>query len=149
MEEQKCIRKVERKKKRGTVSFQDFDGPITVTQKDTIQFIDPKCNLRKYKKLLKNESIQFTKKEISKALNSEGDKRPKPEDEQHMLKQLREQQEKEQKALHLFGFVNKNRYNEVDEIEEETKPVEKSRIKNKQHKNRAENDRIIAKQRYD
>ena len=83
---------------------------------------------------------------MTKALNSESEEKKEPMEEMKMLVKLREQQEKEQKALHLFGFVNKNKYNEVDEIEEDTKPVEKSRVKNKQHKNRADNNKFIVKQ---
>ena len=125
--------------------MQDFDGPITVTQKDTIQFIDKKFNIRNYRKILKNESLQLSKKEMSKALNSESGAK-EPIDEMKMLRRLREQQEKEQKVLHLFGFVNKNKFSEVDEIEEDIKPVEKSRVKNKHHRNRDENNKFIAKQ---
>ena len=127
IEEQKCIRAMERKKRQRNVSVHESDAPITVTQKDTVMFVDKRYNVRNYRKMLKNESLQLTKKELAKALNSEGEAK----NEEHMMECLRKQQEKEQKVLHLFGFVNKNRFMEVEAEEEAAKPVEKAKIKNK------------------
>ena len=87
--------------------------------------------------MLKNESLQLTKKEMTNILNNDDEKRP--EFKEQNSEALRLLQEKEQKVLHLFGFVNKNKFKEVEVEEECIKPAEKNRVKNKQHRNRQDN----------
>ena len=144
IEEQKSMRAMERKKRKTQVNPFEIEEP-TVTKKDTIEFIDKTCNVKRYRKLLKNESLQLTKKELSKALNTESTKK-NPIDKDAVLDSLRQQQEEEQKYLNLFGFVNKNKFTEVELPEEDNKTVEKARVKNKQHRNRADVKKIIYKQ---
>ena len=52
IEEQKCIRAMERKKRQRNVSVHESDAPITVTQKDTVMFVDKRYNVRNYRKML-------------------------------------------------------------------------------------------------
>ena len=81
------------------------------------------------------------------ALNSEDER--KPMSDENMLDSLialNALQEKEQKVLHLFGFVNKNKFKEVEVEEDCIKPAEKNRVKNKQHRNRQDNRQFITKQ---
>ena len=143
IEEQKSTRAAERKK-RGTQAVTDFNDTIVVTKKDTIQFIDKTCNVNKYRKMLKNESLQLSKKDLSKALNKENEKKEeiKESNRSHCLETLQEMQAKEQKYLNIFGFVNTNKYDPVEYEVEQKPPVEKIRVKNKQHKGRAELKKI-------
>ena len=71
---------MERKKRQRNVSVHEFDGPVTVTQKETVMFVDKRYNVRNYRKMLKNESLQLTKKEMAVALNNEDEKRPEIKD---------------------------------------------------------------------
>ena len=75
IEEQKCIRTMERKKRQRKVSVHEFDGPVTVTQKETVMFVDKRYNVRNYRKMLKNETLQLTKKEMTSAFNTEDEKK--------------------------------------------------------------------------
>mgnify|MGYP000262161359 FL=1 len=66
------------------------------------------------------------------ALNTEDERKPMSDDSMlDSLIALNALQEKEQKVLHLFGFVNKNKFKEVEIEEECIKPAEKNRVKNK------------------
>ena len=110
-------------------------------------FVDKRYNVRNYRKMLKNESLQLTKKEMAVALNTEDEKNSISDNSKlESLKALNALQEKEQKVLHLFGFVNKNKFKEVEVEEECIKPAEKNRVKNKQHRNRQDNRQFITKQ---
>ena len=80
------------------------------------------------------------------ALNEENEKKIDLEIKLKNTEALRLLQEKEQKVLHLFGFVNKNKFKEVEVEEECIKPAEKNRVKNKQHRNRQDNKQFITKQ---
>ena len=81
------------------------------------------------------------------ALNTEDERKPMSDDSMlDSLIALNALQEKEQKVLHLFGFVNKNKFKEVEIEEECIKPAEKNRVKNKQHRNRQDNRQFITKQ---
>ena len=81
------------------------------------------------------------------ALNSEDERKPMSDDSMlDSLIALNALQEKEQKVLHLFGFVNKNKFKEVEVEEECIKPAEKNRVKNKQHRIRQDNRQFITKQ---
>ena len=80
------------------------------------------------------------------ALNTEDERKPMSDDSMlDSLIALNALQEKEQKVLHLFGFVNKNKFKEVEIEEECIKPAEKNRVKNKQHRNRQDNRQFITK----
>ena len=80
------------------------------------------------------------------ALNEENEKKIDLEIKLKNTEALRLLQEKEQKVLHLFGFVNKNKFKEVEVEEECMRPAEKNRVKNKQHRNRQDNKQFITKQ---
>ena len=80
------------------------------------------------------------------ALNEENEKKIDLEIKLKNIEALRLLQEKEQKVLHLFGFVNKNKFKEVEVEEECMRPAEKNRVKNKQHRNRQDNKQFITKQ---
>ena len=80
------------------------------------------------------------------ALNEENEKKIDLDIKLKNTEALRLLQEKEQKVLHLFGFVNKNKFKEVEVEEECIKPAEKNRVKNKQHRNRQDNKQFITKQ---
>ena len=80
------------------------------------------------------------------ALNEENEKKIDLDIKLKNTEALRLLQEKEQKVLHLFGFVNKNKFKEVEVEDECIKPAEKNRVKNKQHRNRQDNKQFITKQ---
>ena len=80
------------------------------------------------------------------ALNEENEKKIDLDIKLKNTEALRLLQEKEQKVLHLFGFVNKNKFKEVEVEEECMRPAEKNRVKNKQHRNRQDNKQFITKQ---